>query len=102
MEIIKLAAGETAPTDTDCIKINETPSGEYTLVASALMMCGDGDAPESVALVGSDPYRSYNEAESAGLAWAEAHCVATIYIETGGEPEPMMARPSAHVGTAGQ
>jgi len=27
-------------------------------------------------------------AEAAGLAWAEAHCVSTIYIETGGDSEP--------------
>lgn len=94
MEIIKLAPGTMAPDETDCIKINETAEGTFTLVASALMACGEGDDPESVALVGSDPYPSYRAAEDAGLAWAEAHCVATIYIETGGEPEPVRpARP---------
>lgn len=89
MEIIKLPHGEMASEDTDCIKINETPDGKFSLVASALMDCGDGDSPESVALVSSDPYASYDDAEAAGLAWAEAHCVATIYIETGGNPEPI-------------
>lgn len=89
MEIIKLAAGEMAAEDTDCIKINEAPDGRFTLVASALMECGDGDEMESVALVSSDPYASYEEAEAAGLAWAAEHCVATLYIETGGEPEPV-------------
>lgn len=88
MEIIKLPPGETAPADTDCIKINATPAGGYSLVASALMVCGDGDDAESVALVGSDPYPSFDDAEAAGLAWAEAHCVATIYVETGGGAEP--------------
>jgi hypothetical protein len=93
MEIIKLPPGEMASEDTDCIKINETPDGKFSLVASALMDCGDGDSPESVALVSSDPYASYDDAEAAGLAWAEAHCVATIYIETGGNLEPI--RPHA-------
>ena len=89
MEILKLAPGVMASEDTDCIKINETPDGKFTLVASALMDCGDGENAESVALVSSDPYASYDEAEAAGLAWAEAHCVAKIYIETGGDPEPI-------------
>ena len=88
MEIIRLAPGVMAAEDTDCIKINETPDGRFSLVASALMDCGDGDNLESVALVSSETYPSYDDAESAGLAWAEAHCVATIHIETGGEPEP--------------
>ena len=94
MEIIKLAPGEMAPDDTDCIKINQTPTGMFSLVASALMRCGDSDNLESVALVSSDPYPSYDAAEAAGLAWAETHCVATIYVETGGEPEPVLR--SAH------
>jgi hypothetical protein len=87
MEIIKLPPGEMAPADTDCIQINGTGTDDYTLVASALMACGDSDDDESVALIGGDPYHSYEEAEAAGLAWAESHCVATIYIETGGEGE---------------
>ena len=90
MKIIKLPPGEMAPADTDCIKINEMSDGRYSLVASALMACGDGEDFESVALVGSEPYASYRDAEAAGLAWAETHCVETIYIETGGEAEPTM------------
>lgn len=89
MEIIKLAPGVMADEDTDCIKINETADGRFSLVASALMDCGDGDNPESVALVSSEPYASYEAAEAAGLAWAEAHCVVTIYVETGGDQEPV-------------
>ena len=94
MEIIKLPPGEMAAEDTDCIKINETPDGRFSLVASALMDCGDGDNLESVALVSSESYSSYDDAEAAGLAWAESHCVATVYVETGGNPEPVM--PTTH------
>lgn len=96
MEIVKLPHGEMAPADTDCIKINEISTGRYSLVASALMACGNGDDTESVALVGSDPYPSYDEAEAAGLAWAEAHCVEIVYVETGGGAEPTMARGRPH------
>lgn len=88
MKIIKLKPGETAPADTDCIKINETAGGKFTLVASALTQCAEDDNSESVALVGSDPYPSFEDAEAAGLAWANELCVETLYIETGGEPEP--------------
>jgi len=91
MEIIKLAPGVMASEDTDCIKINELLDGSFSLVASALMKCGDGDNMESVALVASDPYPSYDAAEAAGLAWAEAHCVERIYVESGGDPEPVKA-----------
>jgi len=87
MEIIRLPPGVMAPADTDCIKIDATPVGDFTLVASALMACGDGDDDESVALVGSEPYPTFDAAEAAGLAWADAHCVATVYVESGGEPE---------------
>lgn len=89
MEIIKLEPGVLASEDSDCIKINETTDGRFSLVASALMRCGDTDNLESVALVASDPYPSYDDAEAAGLAWAEAHCVETIYVESGGNPEPV-------------
>lgn len=89
MEIVRLPHGETAPPDTDCIKINERPGEGFSLVASALMACGDGEDAESVALVGSEPYQTYEAAEAAGLAWAESHCVAVIHIETGGGHEPI-------------
>lgn len=89
MEVIRLPDGEMAPAETDCIKINEMTSGDFTLVASALNACDD-DEVESVSLVSSQPYPSYEAAEAAGLAWAEALCVGTIYIETGGGAEPTL------------
>jgi hypothetical protein len=89
MEIIRLPHGVLASEDTDCIKINETSEGKFSLVAAALMACGDGDEVESVALVASNPYPSFEAAEAAGLAWAESHCVETIFIETGGTAEPI-------------
>ena len=92
MEIIKLPSGEMAPPETDCIKLNEAPDGGFTLVASALQACGDGEGEESVALVRSEVYPTYEAAEAAGLAWAEAHCVEALYVETGGEPEPTRPR----------
>lgn len=82
MQITKLPPGEMASEDTDCIKIDRAADGSYTLVASALLACGDADEAESVALIAGDPYDSYEAAEAAGLAWAANHCVEHVYIET--------------------
>ncbi len=75
MEKVKVAPGERAPVDSDCIRIDRLPDGKYGLSASAL------DGLDSVAVVGSGPYDSRDEAEAAGVAWAASHDVALLYIE---------------------
>lgn len=84
MEIVKLPPGEQAPKESDCIRI-EPSGGEYRLVSSALFCRGDSEQAESIALVGGEPYRSYDEAEAAGLAWAAEHGVETLYVEVPGD-----------------
>lgn len=86
MEIIKLPPGQLADEDTDCIKIDRTADGRWSLVTSALVDCdeGEADVEDSEAVVGSATYPSYEEAEAAGLAWADSLCVARLYVETGG------------------
>lgn len=81
MEIKKLPFGEIAPEDTDCIKITALPDGRFALVTSALLQCDGDDEAESEAVISSEEYDSYEEAEQAGLAWAEGHCVALVYVE---------------------
>lgn len=90
MKIVRMAFGDMAGPDTDCIKINEARGGGFTLVGSALAVCEDNETYESVALVASEPYPSYEAAEAAGLAWAAEQCVATIHVETGGGSEPVV------------
>lgn len=82
MDIVKLPPGERAPKDSDCISIVLTTTGTYSLDGSALQSCGDGDEIESVTMIGSKPYDSYEEAEAAGLAWAAEHCVGQVYVST--------------------
>ena len=83
MEIVKMPAGETADENTDCIKIGRIPDGRYSLVTSALVISDDeADAGDSEAVVGSDSYATYEEAEAAGLAWAAGLGVDTLYVET--------------------
>jgi hypothetical protein len=82
MDIIKLPAGERARDDVDCVHIAKTDAGKYLINCSALLACGDGDEVESVALIGSDPYDSYEDAEAAGLAWAADQCVEQLYVTT--------------------
>ena len=80
MKIVKLPAGEAAPIDSDCIKIVALPDGSCRLEGSVLLNCGDGDEVESVSLVDGGRYGSADEAESAGSAWAEEHCVERLFV----------------------
>ncbi|UYY58295.1 hypothetical protein [Sphingomonas sp. S2-65] len=89
MEIIKLPVGHTAAEDTDCIRIQELPGGKFELNGSVLASCGDADAFESVSMVGSDPYASSDDAESAGLAWANEHCVERLYVARSDGTKPL-------------
>ena len=85
MEIIKLPPGEEADEDTDCIKIQRTSEGRYSLISSALVECDDyEDQGDSEAVISSESYDTYEEAEAAGLAWASGLCVERIYVETSG------------------
>ena len=83
MEIRKLPPGEIAPEDSDCIKITATPDGRFTLLTSALLQCADDeDEATSEAVISSDEYDSYEQAEQAGLTLAEENCVSLVYVET--------------------
>lgn len=82
MEIIKLPPGERAPKESDCISIERLADGRHTLNGSALQLCGDGQEAESVAMIGGEPYDSYDEAEAAGLAWISEYCVKEVFVST--------------------
>ena len=81
MKITKLPAGEIAPKDSDCIKIERTAGGRFTMVTSALSACDD-ETGESEAVISGESYDTYEAAEGAGLAWAESLCVDAVFIET--------------------
>lgn len=84
MKITKLPAGQTAPKDSDCIKIERIDDGLFTITTSGLVDCrnDDGEEAESEAVISSDSYDTYEEAEAAGLAWAENVCLKEVYVET--------------------
>ena len=79
MEIILLPWGELAPKESDCVHVEETDEGRWTINTSALQSCASEEA-ESDATIGSAPYPSYDAAEAAGLAIAAEHCAATVYV----------------------
>lgn len=89
MDIRKLPPGEPAPSDGDCIRIQELEDGRFRLNGSVLFRCGDTDAAESVSLVGGDLYASYDDAESAGLAWANEHCAETLFVSRSNGKAPL-------------
>lgn len=84
MDIVKLPVGEEAPKDSDCISIAQLDDGRYRLEGSALINCGDGDEAESIAMVDGGTYDSIDDAEAAGMAWAELQCVEQLYVSTTG------------------
>jgi hypothetical protein len=89
MDITKLPAGEPAPSDSDCIRIQELDDGRYRLNGSVLFRCGDTDAAESVSLVGGESYATYDDAEAAGLAWANEHCAEKLYVSRSAGKAPL-------------
>lgn len=89
MQIVKLPAGEAPLPDTDCIRIQQRDDGRFLLEGSVLFRCGDVDSAESVSLVGGDTYASYDDAEAAGLAWADDHCVETLHVARSAGSEPL-------------
>lgn len=82
MEIVKLPRGEQAPKDSDCINLLTLPDGKVQLEASALRNLGEADLAESVALLDGSAYDTAEEAEAAGLAWAESQGVDRLYVST--------------------
>ncbi|MBB5709761.1 hypothetical protein [Sphingomonas xinjiangensis] len=89
MDIIKLPIGQAAAGNVDCIRIQELPDGQFELNGSVLLQCGDSDVAESVAMVGSEPYRSADAAESAGMAWAADHCVEQLHVARSDGTKPL-------------
>lgn len=89
MDIRKLPAGVPAPSDSDCIRIQELEDGRFALNGSVLFRCGDTDAAESVSLVGGEPYSTYDDAEAAGLAWAHDHCAEALFVSRSAGTAPL-------------
>lgn len=79
MDITRLPIGDEAGEDTDCIKIRMREDGRYLLECSALNNA-PGHEAESVAVIGSEPYDSYADAEAAGIAWAGEREVERLYV----------------------
>lgn len=87
MQILRLPTGENAPVDADCLRIEEQPSGEYRLTASA--MCSGADDGESVSIVGGPLFTSPTNAEAAGVAWATDVGVERLFVSTGTLDQPL-------------
>ena len=82
MNIVRLPEGELAPPEADCITIERREDGKFMLNGTALMACGGTDEAESISMIGSQPYDSYDDAEAAGLAWAADHCAGEVYVSS--------------------
>ena len=87
MEITRLPIGDPAPTDVDCLRIEELAGGTFQLTASAL--CTGQDVAESVSIVDGPLFQSVQEAEEAGLVWAEDVGAEQLYITVGTLAQPL-------------
>jgi len=87
MQIIKLPVGEQAPVDTDCIRVEEQPGPSFRLTASAL--CTGSDDGDSVSIVESTLFDTFEQAEAAGMAWAEDVGVTHLHVVTGTLDQPL-------------
>ena len=87
MEITRLPIGTQAPPEADCLRIEEQPDGSFSLTASAL--CAGEDDGESASIVGGLRFETSEQAEAAGLAWAESVGADHIYVATGTAEQPL-------------
>ena len=78
MNIVQLPIGDAAPKDSDCISIQQTGPSVFELDTSTLTARSGGE--DSEAVIGSEPYDTYEEAEAAGLAIAAENGVERVYI----------------------
>ena len=88
MEITRLPIGEPAPSDADCIRIEEGSDGKYKMTASAV--CAGDDNGESVSIVDGPLFDTAQQAEEAGLAWAVDVGTEQLYISTGTLEQPLV------------
>jgi hypothetical protein len=87
MEITRLRVGEVAPSDTDCVRIEQEPDGTYKMTASAL--CARKEENESVSIVNGPVFASAQQAEEAGIAWANDVGAEQLYISVGTLKRPL-------------
>ena len=74
MDVRNMPFGEVAAPEADCIRLHLLGDGRVRLEGSAL--AGD----ESTTFFGQTLYASEEEAEAAGLAWADEMGVQTLYV----------------------
>jgi len=89
VEVVQLPAGFAAAAEADCIQIQQSADGAFLLGGTIL---SGGDNAESVTLISCEPYPTYEAAEAAGLAWADACGVTVLHVSrsfgTGPLPDP--------------
>lgn len=80
LQVIRLPAGKIAPADADCIRIEEQADGKFLLTGTTLCNVKGESEGDSVALVATAPYETYDAAEGAGIAWAALQEVLVLHI----------------------
>ena len=87
MEIVKLPPGVPAAVEDDCLRIQQLEDGQFLMTGT--LLAGEGDDLESVGLIESETYPSYEAAEAAGLAWAAECGVAVLHVSRSDGIKPL-------------
>jgi hypothetical protein len=87
MEIVRLPLGKQASVEDDCIRLEQQPDARWRLTATAL--CRQEDEAESASIVGGALFDTAEQAEQAGVAWAEDVGVERLAISTGTMSQPL-------------
>ena len=87
MQLIRLPIGSPADVDTDCIRIEALEGGGHRLTGTAL--CAVEDEGASVSLMNGLTYATRDDAEAAGVAWADSVGVRRLYISVGTLDRPL-------------
>jgi hypothetical protein len=87
MEIVRLPVGKQAAVDVDCIRVEELAGSTYKLTGTAL--CVGSDDGDSVSIVDGPVFKTIEQAEAAGIAWATHVGVERLFVSTGTIDQPL-------------
>jgi hypothetical protein len=79
--------GEQPPVDVDCICVEELSGPTYKLTGTAL--CVGSDDGDSVSIVDGPGFKTIEQAETAGIAWATPVGVERLFVSTGTLNQPL-------------
>lgn len=86
MHVKRLAPGVRAPDGWDFIEIEQTPSGRFQVIGAVIF--------DKSAMFGQETFATAQEAEQAGISWAQGLGSQILYLATVDGDTPLRNEPS--------